>query len=173
MGIPALSSQISVTIRIQRKGLPSFGQDEYTVTFNEDYAVGNNILQLQATDPLNAQLQYDITGETNSLTMFSINAQTGQINLAQSFRSDSTISSYLIRVEAFRTTDPTKRAFTKVRVFVTRNTGAPAFIHGNLEITVLEDQALAVGIADLNATDPDSVSSILKFIIYGIMHSRK
>lgn len=56
---------------------------------------------------------------------------------------------------------------------MTRNTGAPAFIHGNLEITVLEDQALAVGIADLNATDPDSVSSILKFVIYGIMHSRK
>ena len=129
------------------------------MTFNEDYSVGNNILQLQATDPLNTQLQYDITGESNSLVMFSINAQTGQITLAQSFRTDPA-SSFLIRVEAYRTSDPTKRAFTKVRVFVTRNTGAPAFIHGNLEITVLEDQALAVGIANVNASDPDSVSAI-------------
>jgi hypothetical protein len=159
LGIPALSSQISVTIRIQRLGLPSFDQDEYTVTFNEDYAVGNNIVQLQATDPLNTQLQYDITGETNSLIMFRINSQTGQITLAQSFRSD-TANSFLIRVEAFRVNDPTKRASTKVRVFVTRNTGAPAFVHGNLEITILEDQALAVGIADVNATDPDTVSPV-------------
>lgn len=160
MGIPALSSQISVTIRIQRLGLPSFDQDEYTVTFNEDYAVGNNIVQLQATDPLNTRLQYDITGETNSLIMFRINSATGQITLAQSFRSDPA-SSFLIRVEAFRTNDPTKRASTKVRVFVTRNTGAPAFIHGNLEVTILEDQALAVGISDVNATDPDTVSFFL------------
>ena len=51
-GFPAQSSQIPVTITIIREGLPSFDQAEYTVTFNEDLQVGNQIIQLQARDPL-------------------------------------------------------------------------------------------------------------------------
>ncbi|KAK3089813.1 hypothetical protein FSP39_006721 [Pinctada imbricata] len=155
-GIPSRSSQTTVTIRIIREGLPRFDQAEYVVTYGEDLAVGSNIIQLQATDPLpGTLLLYDITGEGSAITMFSINQATGQITLAQSFRTD-TSASFLIRVETYRQSDNTKRASTKVRVIVTRNSGAPAFIHGNLEITINEAQAIGVQIVNVNATDPDS-----------------
>lgn len=87
--------------------------------------------------------------------MFRISDTTGVITLAQSFKSDPS-NSYVIRVEAFRQNSATQRAFTKVRVFVTRNAGTPAFLHGNLEITITEDQTLGVAFINTNATDADA-----------------
>ncbi|KAJ8318063.1 hypothetical protein KUTeg_003154 [Tegillarca granosa] len=101
------------------------------------------------------RLVYDITGEGLAVNLFTINANTGLITLAQSFQSDDGVS-YIIRVEAYRQSDSTKRASTKVRVNVRRNTARPNFAHGNLEITILENQAIGVQIINVNATDSDT-----------------
>ena len=57
---------------------------------------------------------------------------------------------------AYRADDFTIRATTIVRVRVTRNEYPPVFTHGNLEITISENQPLGVSILRVNATDDDA-----------------
>ena len=65
---------------------------------------------------------------------------------------------FQIRVNAFRAEDSTVRAVTIVRVSVVRNANAPIFTHGNLDISISEDQEIGTTIGQVVAQDADDVS---------------
>ncbi|RUS85647.1 hypothetical protein EGW08_006593, partial [Elysia chlorotica] len=153
-GVTPQSIETIASITITRKGNPFFAESEYRETRSENTPVNSNIIQLQATDPLDKELRYEITGDGLASTLFRINPETGLITLAQSLESDES-DSYVIRVSAFRVEDSTIRALTIVRVTVTRNANAPRFLHGNLEYTISEEQPLGLSFGQVNATDAD------------------
>ncbi|XP_035826838.1 protocadherin Fat 4-like [Aplysia californica] len=155
LGVIPQTVDAIASIRIRREGFPFFPENEYLETRSESTPVASTIIQLQATDPLNKELRYEITGDGLASTLFSIDQRTGLITLAQSLESDKN-NTYIIRVSAYRVEDATIRAQTIVRVQVTRNANPPTFLHGNLEYTISEDQPLGVSIGQVNATDADS-----------------
>ena len=63
-----------------------------------------------------------------------------------------------IRLVAYRTDDNSVRATTIIRVIVTRNANSPRFLHGDISLTISEDQPLGVAFLKVNATDADTVS---------------
>ncbi|GFN78435.1 protocadherin fat 4, partial [Plakobranchus ocellatus] len=153
-GVIPQSIETIASITIERKGNPTFAENEYEETRPENTPVNSNIIALQAEDPLNKQLRYEITGDGLASTLFRINPDNGVITLAQSLESDEA-DVYVIRVAAFRVEDSTIRALTIVRVFVTRNANSPRFLHSNLEYTISEDQPLGLSFGQVNATDAD------------------
>ncbi|XP_076458561.1 protocadherin Fat 4-like [Babylonia areolata] len=154
-GIPTQSSEITVTIRIRREGNPAFSQSEYVVTLPEDTPLGTSIIQVTATDPLARALEYEITGDGLASTLFRLDVDTALITLAQSLRSDDA-NSFVIRLVAFRVDDNSVRTTVIIRVLVTRNANDPSFLHGDISITLNEDQPLGVAFLKVNATDSDS-----------------
>ena len=68
-------------------------------------------------------------------------------------------SLWQIRLIVYRVDDNSVRATTIIRVIVTRNANDPRFLHGDISLTVSEDQPLGVAFLRVNASDADSVSS--------------
>ncbi|XP_046579035.1 protocadherin Fat 4-like [Haliotis rubra] len=153
-GTPTQSSEVTVVIRIRREGTPFFQEPEYIVSLTENTAIDTVVIDLNATDPLDNKLIYEINGDGMASTLFRVSPDTGLVSVAQPFKTD-TQESYVIRIRAYRQTDAAVFATVIVRVVITRNANAPSFLHNDLVFNLAENYPLGVSLGQLNATDKD------------------
>lgn len=155
-GSPSKAQQQTVVIDITRGSNPSFDSSEYIVRLEDTTLPGTVIKQLTALDPVpSGRLQYSITGQGKAPEVFDINPNNGNVTLKRSLRNDTSVSTYLILVEAHREGAPSEKGMTSIRVIISRNANFPVFTRAYLNFTLPEDYPINKVFGQVNATDAD------------------
>uniref|UniRef100_T1JHZ3 Uncharacterized protein n=1 Tax=Strigamia maritima TaxID=126957 RepID=T1JHZ3_STRMM len=149
-----------VTVTIQDgNDPPVFRKSIYQVSVNEDTAVGNSVVTVDASDGdvhlRNSQFAYSIIAG-NIGTVFEVNAKTGSITIAKPLDRE-TKSSYNLTVGATDQGVPPQTGTTLVRISVGDVNDNPPFIsNNNLVGSVSENRPPGTMVMVLKASDLDS-----------------
>ncbi|KAL5018742.1 hypothetical protein ScPMuIL_004464 [Solemya velum] len=161
LGSPQRQSITTATVEITvyRNSAPSFGQETYYVTVNEDENIGASVLGLTATDVdsfkgIFGQMSYRIIGLEQAPSFFTINSATGEITLLQSLLNSDKYS-FIVTVEVSDDGVPQLTDIATVFVTVNRNFNAPDFVRKNIAVEISELRPLGSVIETIRATDSD------------------
>ncbi|XP_039600852.1 protocadherin-16-like isoform X2 [Polypterus senegalus] len=159
LGKPALSSTATVTVVVLdiNDNYPTFADSAFIVDTDEDAQVGTLILDVTASDADygdNGRLLYFLSKE--SLSMFSINQETGRITTAALLDREKR-ATYRFQVVAIDcSTVIPKNATIPVTVNIRDvNDNSPFFIQDPLVINISQDASINNVIATMRAEDKD------------------
>ena len=144
---------------------PQFSETTYSATLFENVAINTTVFTVKATDEdsdINGELLYDIQQTfptNNSITYFIIDPDTGDIKLNSSLDLDFVqypVTNIVLTVTATDKGSPSLYNSTSVTFTVEQvDEFTPQFIHGNISVSILENQSPSLVIFDGNATDSD------------------
>ncbi|XP_036359005.1 uncharacterized protein LOC115211772 [Octopus sinensis] len=160
-GNPPLSATNKATVIlkiIRNDHSPVFHATPYQVTVSVSHAVNSFLFRVNATDEdigAFGSIKYSIFGDNDAKNMFSINSNTGVINLRNSL-SLSTNDKYTIWVKAEDQGFPSNMALTPVTVNVNRNMNTPGWTRQNYTENVLEITLPNTVLLQLHAFDFDN-----------------
>lgn len=123
---------LQITITDVNDNKPSINEDtlDLAKTIPENYAVGGNIANITASDPdlgVNSQLLYSLTGGEG---YFQVDANTGNVTLAQSLLSIERRSDFILTVRVNDGGIPSLSDYVSFHVSVTDiNDNPPIFVH--------------------------------------------
>ena len=167
-GAPFRTSTATVIIYISDvdDNPPIFNQSMYTSSVMENLNIGQNVLQILATDSdsgTNADIQYALVNSDNF--PFAINSQTGAILLASPGLDREQVDQYMFSVEAINPSSLLFMASVSVVVnILDSNDNRPLFDPNTLEISVSESLPIDTTVGRVIATDNDIGSNA--FISY-------
>ncbi|XP_031645860.1 protocadherin alpha-2-like isoform X11 [Oncorhynchus kisutch] len=154
------TSQIIVNVIDVNDNTPTFGKQLYKVLVNENASFGTKILKLDASDldeGFNGELVYSFSkrGSVNSVDVFSIDAQSGEITLKGKLDHEEN-AAYEIRVQATDQGSSPRSGYSKVLVEVIDvNDNAPEIAVTSLMSPVKEDAEIGTVVALVTVTDKD------------------
>ena len=144
---------------------PQFSQTHYTAVLLETEAINATVLSVYVTDEdsgMNGELFFEITQTfptNNSITYFVINPVTGDIILNKSLDLDFVqfpINRIVLTVTATDKGSPPLSNSTSVTFSIEQvDEFTPQFLHGNISVSIPENQSPTLVIFDGNATDSD------------------
>lgn len=153
------TSSLTVTVSDENDS-PSFIGTPYSVSLDEDVAIGTTVLQASAIDDDSSDtLTYSLSG-TNS-SDFSIASNTGIITTAVALDYES-VSSYSLTVSVSDGTDSVTQAVT---ISITDKNDVPTFVAAPYSITVAENTTTS-SLLTVSATDQDTADT-LNFLLLG------
>ena len=152
-------AQLEITITDVNDNPPIFVNAPYQVQVREDVAVLFDVLQVTATDAdesgnPNSQITYSITGG-NDQGAFTINANTGQIQTAQTLDFETT-PRYTLNLRASDGGTSPRSAITTATVDIENVNENPPRISGNQTVNISESAAQGSVVASYTALDPDN-----------------
>lgn len=158
-GQPALSTTIPVTIQLNDKNEPPHIANQ-AFSIAENAAIGSTVGTVQATDVDAGQsLTYSIADSTLP-GAFAINAQTGQLTVANStLLNYEAISTITLLVSVTDNGLPTEGAFASVTVSLTNVNDAPTLTSQTFSVRENANQGTVVGA--MSAADEDSGQSLI------------
>ncbi|XP_046564129.1 protocadherin Fat 1-like, partial [Haliotis rubra] len=174
-GVPSREQSQRATVRItvrRNNNAPFFVGSPYSVTINEDQAVGSQILPVVAQDS-------DVNSPFNQVTLRVIGDEKGpiyfglannQINVTRNLILDAENDlRYTLRIEARDGGSPARSATALVYITVNRNLNPPVFTTQAYSARIPETQQLAVSVVQVQATDGDRVApyNTLRYEISG------
>lgn len=155
------TATVYVNISDANNFAPVFENAPYSANVFEDAPVGTTVLVVTATDNdvgLNAQITYSLgeeVGDSNRISDFSINPQTGAIVTTKALDRETT-SGYLLTVTAKDGGNPPMSDTTDVEISVTDvNDNFPVFKSPSYTGNVLEDALVGTSVVQVSATDAD------------------
>ncbi|XP_062870121.1 protocadherin gamma-C5-like [Trichomycterus rosablanca] len=162
-GNPTRSGSIEITLTIQdiNDNAPVFEQDLYEIKVMENCAPGTLILTVKANDldeGRNSQIEYSFGphGLGNINTIFSLNAETGELSVLNHLDYESS-KSYEFDIRARDKGIPVMEGQCRVQVTVIDvNDNAPEIIIASSPKPVREDAASGTMVALIKVTDLDS-----------------
>ncbi|XP_033729725.1 protocadherin Fat 4-like [Pecten maximus] len=170
-GVPSQVSYVTITVEVrdENNANPTFPSPNYNATISEAIARGSTVLQVIATDTdsgTNGEITYSIT--FGAKDDFKINADSGIIFVGSSAALDyDTTSLYNITVEAVDHGSPPRTGITTVQITIEdANNKNPTFDKPLYAQTLNESQPVGTFVLRMNATDPDSTSSLRYSILY-------
>ena len=153
------TSSLTVTVS-DKNDSPSFIGTPYSVSLDEDVAIGTTVLQASAIDDDSSNnLTYSLSGSNSS--DFSIASNTGIITTAVNLDYES-VSSYSLTVYV---TDETESVSQAVSVSITDKNDVPSFVAAPYSITVAENTTTS-SLLTVSATDQDTADT-LSFLLLG------
>ncbi|CAH1176398.1 unnamed protein product [Phaedon cochleariae] len=164
-GFPQLNASATILVKITNlnDNDPTFTQDQYNTTINENSPNGTVVLAVRALDKdaeEYGEVRYTLAGEHSE--NFAIDNKTGYITVANSnFLDHERINETVIQVVAFDLAPRNLRRTVSVPVYLKINDvndNAPQFYQKEYNVTIMEDVRLnpPVPIIQVNATDEDS-----------------
>ena len=164
-GIFSTSANVSIFVVDSNDNSPVFDPPSYQRNISETFAVGEPVVQVNATDEdsaENSRIFYNISsGDPNGT--FSISAENGTIVLQKALDYE-TKKLYELHVEASDGTFST-RANVSIHV-VDSNDNSPVFDPQSYQINISETFVVGEAVIQVNATDKDSGEN--KVLFYNI-----
>uniref|UniRef100_A0A3B3T6X6 Cadherin domain-containing protein n=1 Tax=Paramormyrops kingsleyae TaxID=1676925 RepID=A0A3B3T6X6_9TELE len=152
--------QIIVTVLDTNDNNPVFPQTVYKVSVKENIPHGTRIMSLNATDideGVNGEIVYSFVehGNVKSLDMFSINSETGEINIKGNIDYEES-AAIEIRVQAKDKGHPPRATHCKVLIEVIDvNDNAPEISVTLITSAVREDAKIGTAVALITVSDKD------------------
>ncbi|XP_059155367.1 protocadherin Fat 4-like [Physella acuta] len=167
-----LSARVNVIVPVNRNlFVPEFDYSSYIVTINENFPLGNTIVQIAALDSdINSpwkDLSFTITGDALGLQYCAV-SDTGIIFLRRTLALTN-ITELNLMVSLKDKGNPPRTAATTatVKIYVTKNSQSPIFFNETYRVTIPENQAVSSSIITVLATDADPVFNKLTYYIEG------
>jgi protocadherin Fat 1/2/3 len=164
-GIPPLSSEVHVTIRLSdiNDVSPQFVQRSYDIVIREDATIGDRIIQIVAIDldsSENANLTYSFTGGSLTYKEFQIDPISGIITVAKSLDREM-ISSYILEAVCSDNGVPDSLSSSVlVNIEISDfNDNPPLFEKTNYTIYVQEGRPVGYSLINFNIQDADSAAN--------------
>ena len=168
-GRPPRSTNIEVTVFIVRAQLPTFINQPYITTVQENSLNNSQIYTVTAVDQDGqGQMMYEIIGTGAAPSFFYID-NTGRIYTRGQLRTDRALT-YILRVIGYDSLTPYQQATADVTITVLRNVNSPQFQPENYQQTIPEELAVGASILQVTATDADN--DFLTFSLSGNLNSR-
>ena len=158
-GNPQLTGTAAVIIEIldRNDNTPNFSQNDYNISISENTPVGEEVLQVEATDQdagLNGALMFAIVAG-NSLGHFTINASSGSILVSEDLDRE-VLDEYTLIVQASDSGTPHNTATATVHINVTdEGDSPPMFTRDNFVGDVVENSPRNTFILQVEAVDMD------------------
>ncbi|KAI8511673.1 hypothetical protein Bbelb_107730 [Branchiostoma belcheri] len=160
-GTPQFSDETTVTVSVLdlNDNTPNFTQSSYSVTIEENLAVGTSILTVSATDDdsgTNADITYSISSSsTIGLQFYSIDATSGQISVKEA-NDRETLDFVQMFVVATDGGSPGLSSLVEVNVTISDvNDNAPILAQTFFSLEIRYDSSSLTNLATLSATDAD------------------
>ena len=152
------TTRVGITITDENDNPPIFVNAPYQVQVREDVSVPFDVLQVTATDAdepgnLNSRITYSITGG-NIGNVFTINASTGQIRIAQGLDFE-TRSNYTLDIVATDGGSSARSTGTTATIRVLNVNENPPSISGDQSVNISESASVGSVVASYTALDPD------------------
>ncbi|XP_060081086.1 cadherin-23-like [Ylistrum balloti] len=170
-GLPSQTSYVTITVEVrdENNAAPSFTKTNYNATIKESKGKGSTVLQVIATDAdsgTNGAITYAIT--FGAKDDFKIDSDTGIIFVGPAAALDYDATPfYNITVEAVDQGSPPRTGLTTVQITIEdANNKSPSFDKPLYAQTLDETEPIGTVVIKLNATDPDSTSSLQYSILY-------
>ncbi|ESO93702.1 hypothetical protein LOTGIDRAFT_71708, partial [Lottia gigantea] len=157
-GDPPLSNSTSFTFNVgdENDNAPVFARQEYRVAFTENNSIGDEIVELKATDKdsgINAKIFYDLVNLTN---IVSVDKNNGKLKAEIVFDREVK-SEYNFLVKASDSGNPILSTTANVVVIIMdQNDHPPLFTTKHFKFVILENQQPGTYVDRLNATDADN-----------------
>lgn len=162
-GSPSLSSNLTITVRVQdaNDNSPQFSEPQYEVDISENANIEELVLQLEASDRDsgdNGRLSFVIESG-NDLDTFSLNFSTGALTLSAALDYE-TVTSYTLRVVASDFGVVALSSDVQVYIVVVdENDNPPVFDMDTYEAEIHEHSAEHTFIVEVRAVDADTGSN--------------
>ncbi|KAL5018733.1 hypothetical protein ScPMuIL_004455 [Solemya velum] len=160
-GNPPLTSsrQAIATINIFRNKFdPVFSLPSYEIDIPETTPINDQVIQLPASDrdtrPEFSQITYQLLGDDNMPSYFSLSGSTGWITVLSRLTAENR-DYYIGRVAAFDGGNPPRSATATVKINILRNLNSPIFTPQTYETTVFETSSVTTSILKVSCSDND------------------
>ena len=160
-GKPPLSNECFITVNVinANNNAPQFERKEYFSPVPESANVGQQIVQVKATDNLdygiNAVVEYAKV-DGNDSDIFDVDKSKGWITLKRSLRNTKLLPTYTLTVRAVDHGIPPKHDLATVRLVVCGvNSYVPVFSAISYQVIVPENEPVGSTILTIVATDED------------------
>lgn len=154
-------AQIKVIVN-RNENAPVFTQSQYRRNINEDFPIGERVIEIKATDEDEGRagdVRYEIVEDRsteNVTSFFFLNPKTGELTLIKSLLDDpSKQQLYTISVKAADQSLVQRSAETAVQILVTRNLYPPVFDKPSYSATISENDPVDTTVVNVKATDSD------------------
>ncbi|KAL3878042.1 hypothetical protein ACJMK2_035678, partial [Sinanodonta woodiana] len=145
---------------------PVFQNTTYEVTINETIAVGSCILMVTAVDGDGDRVTYTATQDADTLELFYLGTDSGQICVRMSLKGVSTKITYRMRITASDNRSPVQVAVIDATINVIRDLFPPEFLNVPQQVIISERVAVGTLIYDVNGRDLDLLGN-LKYELVG------
>ncbi|XP_041363172.1 uncharacterized protein LOC121378881 isoform X2 [Gigantopelta aegis] len=161
------TSTTSVVINIDLDATPTFTLPSYNRQIEQTYPEGGLIVQTMAIDDdLKGNILYESDGVYPSEMFFAINRTTGNVHLIHSIRDDPLkLQTYKLKILAFDSEYPDRKASSQVTVSVLRHSSVPMFIPDS-SYTPIVQESKPVGFQIENITVIHNTK-----VTYSVVHS--
>ncbi|XP_036069877.1 protocadherin alpha-8-like [Oryzias melastigma] len=160
-GTPSKSAFLNLTVKVldNNDNRPVFSKDTYSVTLQENAPLDKIILKVQATDPdegPNGDVEYAFGGDMNSVVLFAIDRNTGEIRVKGQIDYE-TADVYKLDVQASDKGQPPMTTDCRVIIKVQDvNDNEPEIMVTSLSSMVPEDSKHGTVVALISVKDSDS-----------------
>ncbi|KAK3745550.1 hypothetical protein RRG08_040225, partial [Elysia crispata] len=150
-GNPPKSTNVDVTVAINRVQRPIFSQSSYSTTVAENLPVSDSVFDMEAVKT-GATIRYEATGLGLAPYFFAIDENTGRVTVRNSLRNFTDMS-YSLTVKAYDASFPDFPTTSRLDIQVTRNDNEPAFNQSIYTATVTVDTPPFSNLVTVNAQD--------------------
>ncbi|XP_065836705.1 protocadherin-16-like [Oscarella lobularis] len=153
-GLPRLGTTVDVTVDVLvPRQPPDFQQSSYLFNITENLPANTTVGFVNANDVAGRSVQYKIQNSSQPNAFFVM--PTGEILARQSFDFEK-ISSYVLYVEAYPTSDPSQKAVVRVDVNVLNvNDNSPRFEQPRYTTSIREMSPKGTRLVKVTARDDD------------------
>lgn len=175
MGNPPMSSscQVNITVLDTNDHAPSFTQDGYFATVNENLTPDSPLVYIAASDNdigTNSVVEYIISETIPYVDSFVLNPSSGALSLISPLDAEFSVSHTLTVIASNGGALPEQSSVTNVTVAVGDvNDHAPQFSRPDYVVTVIESTEVGSEVIQLEGTDDDATlaNSEIRFVISG------
>nr|XP_034314272.1 protocadherin Fat 4 isoform X3 [Crassostrea gigas] len=159
--VPLKTDTVQVTINVARDlELPIFLNDPYNFNTDEERPVNHTLGTVTAIDPDirdgSGRIQYEVVGIYPAPSFFDVDKDSGVIRIIRDLKEDkSATGTYVLRISAFDSRDPSKNTLTDVTITVARNVNPPVFDRTTYSTRITELYSMGIPVLNITATDPD------------------
>ncbi|KAG8438891.1 hypothetical protein GDO86_005181 [Hymenochirus boettgeri] len=157
-GFSAVSTQVNIDVVPFNRYRPEFLESSYEIKVSEDVPLGNNILQISATDKdSGSKLIYTIQGSAHprSSKTFRLDPNSGILFTAEALDYES-MPIHILNVMVRDQEVPIKRNFVRVTIHVQdSNDHSPQFLSPIYDASVLNSASVGMEVIQTRATDLD------------------
>ncbi|XP_062579030.1 protocadherin Fat 3-like [Saccostrea cucullata] len=156
--VPLKSDTVQVTINVARDlELPVFINRPYVFNTDEQKPVNFTVGSVSAVDPdIRGRIQYEVVGIYPAPSFFDVDKDTGAIRITRDLKEDkSATGTYVLRISAYDSRDPSKFTTEDVTINVARNLSPPRFSQDPYSRTITELYPMGVPVLNISATDSD------------------
>ncbi|XP_052778547.1 cadherin EGF LAG seven-pass G-type receptor 1-like [Mya arenaria] len=159
---------LAVTLTDDNDQTPTFTQDLYTTTLDENVPTSTPVLTVTATDTdagASGTLTFSVISGTGS-SLFTVASSTGVITTTGTIDYE-TLSTYDLVVQAIDGGTSPLSSTCFVRISINdMNDNTPVFPSSSLTVSITESSAVGTAVATAAATDDDSVTGNNNIIVY-------